>query len=175
MQSQHYAAADLAALGREWISAWNSHDLDRILTLYAEDAEMTSDRIQVLGLAASGTLRGKERLRMYWEGVSAFAQFAFRSDRHLCQPRQRGRVLPERARRADLRISAARCRGQDQAGVGQSSGALNGACATPFNVDRQSNAVIACDKREAFAQGSNATKQSIFLDAARWIASLRSQ
>ena len=60
MQSQHYAAADLAALGREWISAWNSHDLERILALYTEDAEMTSDRIQALGLEPSGTLRGKE-------------------------------------------------------------------------------------------------------------------
>jgi ketosteroid isomerase-like protein len=66
MQSQHYAAADLAALGREWIAAWNSHDLERILALYAEDAEMTSDRIQALGLEASGTLRGKDKLRMYW-------------------------------------------------------------------------------------------------------------
>jgi ketosteroid isomerase-like protein len=66
MQSQHYAAADLAALGREWIAAWNSHDLERILALYAEDAEMTSDRIQALGLEASGTLRGEESLRMYW-------------------------------------------------------------------------------------------------------------
>ena len=53
MQSQHYPAADLAALGREWISAWNSHDLERILALYADDAEMTSDKIQALGLAAS--------------------------------------------------------------------------------------------------------------------------
>jgi hypothetical protein len=37
--------------------------------------------------------------------------------------------------------------------------------------------VIACDKREAFAQGSKATKQSsFFLVASRsWIASLRSQ
>src|SRR3989442_10172061 len=66
MQSQHYAAADLAALGREWIAAWNSHDLDRILALYAEDSEMTSDRIQALGLEASGTLRGKDMLRVYW-------------------------------------------------------------------------------------------------------------
>jgi hypothetical protein len=36
-------------------------------------------------------------------------------------------------------------------------------------------AVIACDKREAFAQGSEATKQSIYPLAAAWIASLRSQ
>jgi hypothetical protein len=35
--------------------------------------------------------------------------------------------------------------------------------------------VIACDKREAFAQGSKATKQSILSFRAAWIASLRSQ
>jgi hypothetical protein len=36
--------------------------------------------------------------------------------------------------------------------------------------------VIACDKREAFAQGSNATKQSILSSLFDlWIASLRSQ
>ena len=32
--------------------------------------------------------------------------------------------------------------------------------------------VIACDKRVAFAQESEATKQSIYLRAERWIASL---
>ena len=35
--------------------------------------------------------------------------------------------------------------------------------------------VIACDKHEAFAQGSEATKQSIYPRAETWIASLRSQ
>jgi hypothetical protein len=36
--------------------------------------------------------------------------------------------------------------------------------------------VIACDKREAFAQGSAATKQSILtICSVVWIASLRSQ
>jgi hypothetical protein len=35
--------------------------------------------------------------------------------------------------------------------------------------------VIACDKREAFAQGSAATKQSMPPRVALWIASLRSQ
>jgi hypothetical protein len=38
-----------------------------------------------------------------------------------------------------------------------------------------STAVIACDKRKAFAQGSEATKQSMPQHAAAWIASLRSQ
>ena len=66
MQSPHHAAADIAALGREWIAAWNSHDLERVLALYSDDAEMTSNKIQALGFEASGTLRGKDRLRAYW-------------------------------------------------------------------------------------------------------------
>jgi ketosteroid isomerase-like protein len=67
MQNSHRGASDLAALGKEWIAAWNSHDLERILVLYTDDSEMTSGRISLLGLDASGTLRGKHRLRQYWE------------------------------------------------------------------------------------------------------------
>ncbi len=63
---QPHDAARLAALGRDWIAAWNAHDLERILALYAEDSEMTSDKIFALGLDASGTVRGKDRLRAYW-------------------------------------------------------------------------------------------------------------
>lgn len=66
MQAQSHAAADLSSLGRDWIAAWNSRDLERILALYAEDSEMTSDRIQALGFDSGGTLRGKAKLRMYW-------------------------------------------------------------------------------------------------------------
>jgi ketosteroid isomerase-like protein len=62
----HHEATHLAALGRDWIAAWNSHDLERVLALYAEDTEMTSDRIPALGFDASGTVRGKPTLRAYW-------------------------------------------------------------------------------------------------------------
>jgi ketosteroid isomerase-like protein len=62
----HHESADLAALGRKWIAAWNSHDLERVLALYAEDSEMTSDKIPALGFDPSGTLRGKPKLRAYW-------------------------------------------------------------------------------------------------------------
>ena len=63
---QPHDPARLAALGREWIAAWNSHDLERVLALYDDDCEMTSDKIPALGFGASGTLRGKDRLRAYW-------------------------------------------------------------------------------------------------------------
>ena len=44
MPASHHPQ-DLAALGRQWVEAWNSRDLERVLSLYAEDTEMTSDRI----------------------------------------------------------------------------------------------------------------------------------
>jgi len=65
----HRAASDLAALGREWVEAWNSRDLERVLTLYSDEAEMTSDRIPEVAGEPSGTLHGKDALRSYWGKV----------------------------------------------------------------------------------------------------------
>lgn len=62
----HHDSSKLTALGHEWIARWNSHDLEHILALYADDAEMTSDVIALRGLDPTGTLQGKERLRFYW-------------------------------------------------------------------------------------------------------------
>jgi hypothetical protein len=66
MAHPHHDPAFLPALGKEWITTWNSHDLERILALYAEDSEMTSDVIPKLGLDSSGTIHGKAMLRKYW-------------------------------------------------------------------------------------------------------------
>jgi ketosteroid isomerase-like protein len=57
-----YDATRLTTLGHEWIAAWNRRDLDRVLALYAEDFEMTSEHIHAMGFDASGTLRGKSRV-----------------------------------------------------------------------------------------------------------------
>jgi ketosteroid isomerase-like protein len=59
-------AGHLAALGQEWVAAWNSRDLERVLALYADNTEMTSDRIPALGFDPSGTVHGKAILRAYW-------------------------------------------------------------------------------------------------------------
>jgi ketosteroid isomerase-like protein len=66
MAQRHHDPAFCAALGKQWIDAWNSHDLERILALYSDDSEMTSDKIPLLGLDPTGTLRGKDGLRQYW-------------------------------------------------------------------------------------------------------------
>ena len=62
----HHAPSDLTALGREWVAAWNARDLERVLKLYSEDVEMTSDHIPRMGFDASGTVHGKDALRAYW-------------------------------------------------------------------------------------------------------------
>ena len=54
---------------REWIEAWNSHDLDRILSHYTDDFEITSPMIKVALGVDSGTLRGKDSVRRYWSAA----------------------------------------------------------------------------------------------------------
>ncbi|MCI0507805.1 MAG: nuclear transport factor 2 family protein [Gammaproteobacteria bacterium] len=51
---------------REWVEAWNSHNLDKILTHYADDFEMNSPIIQQLVKEPSGCLKGKDAVRAYW-------------------------------------------------------------------------------------------------------------
>ena len=48
---------------REWIAAWNAHDLERILALYADDAELVSPFVSRLTGRSDGSLRGKAALR----------------------------------------------------------------------------------------------------------------
>ena len=50
----------------EWIAAWNSHDLDRILSHYADDVEVTTPMIKLAMGVYDGTVRGKDAARQYW-------------------------------------------------------------------------------------------------------------
>ncbi len=74
--------AEAESFAQEWLEAWNSHDLEAILAHYAEDVELTSPFVvQVLG-DPSGTIKGKEHLRMYISmGLSMFPDLHF----HLIQ------------------------------------------------------------------------------------------
>jgi len=52
---------------KEWIEAWNSHNLDRILEHYTDDFEITSPMIKISLGTETGTLKGKQTARNYWE------------------------------------------------------------------------------------------------------------
>ena len=56
--ADHFAA--------DWIDAWNTHDLDRVLSHYTDDFEMSSPVIIKVAGEPSGTLQGKEAVGSYW-------------------------------------------------------------------------------------------------------------
>jgi hypothetical protein len=57
--AEHFAA--------DWIASWNAHDLERILSHYADDFEMSSPVIVQVAGEPSGTLRGKAAVGAYWK------------------------------------------------------------------------------------------------------------
>jgi len=63
----------------EWVDAWNSHDLERILSHYTEDFEMSSPYIVQLMNDPAGTLKGKDKVRAYWKlGLEALPDLHFK-------------------------------------------------------------------------------------------------
>ena len=58
------AAFSPAAFAQEWVAAWNAHDLERILSHYAEDVVFISPRAQQI--VGTARLEGKPALRAYW-------------------------------------------------------------------------------------------------------------
>ncbi len=59
-------ALDFDQIAREWMEAWNAHDLERILSHYAPDVVFHSPFIVKLTGKADGCLRGVDALRPYF-------------------------------------------------------------------------------------------------------------
>jgi ketosteroid isomerase-like protein len=75
---ERLTAAWAREFAEEWVAAWNSHDLDRILAHYRDDFEMSSPLIIERMGEPSGTLKGKEAIRRYWEiGLAAIPLLHF--------------------------------------------------------------------------------------------------
>lgn len=71
-------AAFAHELATEWVAAWNSGDLDRILGHYVDDFEMRSPLIAQRGFSPTGALTGKAAIRPYWTaGLAATPPIRF--------------------------------------------------------------------------------------------------
>jgi hypothetical protein len=65
-------------LAHYWVSAWNSHDLDAIMSHYAGEVILTSPVATKLLNDASGRVVGKDALRSYFKlGLAAYPNLAF--------------------------------------------------------------------------------------------------
>lgn len=61
-----------------WVSAWNSHDLDKIMLHYSADVVLVSPVAAKILSDPSGVLRGTETLRAYFKrGLEAYPNLKF--------------------------------------------------------------------------------------------------
>ncbi len=51
---------------RDWVGAWNAHDLEKILTHYSEDFTIETPMAAKLYPQSHGTVLGKSEVRKYW-------------------------------------------------------------------------------------------------------------
>src|SRR6516162_200429 len=66
------------AFARQWVAAWNSHDLDAIVSHYAPDVVLTSPVAAKILSDPSGTVRGETALRDYFRrGLEAYPDLHF--------------------------------------------------------------------------------------------------
>ncbi len=56
-------------IARAWARAFNEHDVDGILALYAEHATHTSPKIRALHPETGGKLLGKPAIEAWWRGA----------------------------------------------------------------------------------------------------------
>ncbi len=66
------------AFAEDWIASWNDHDLDRIISHYANDVEYYSVFLAKLTENKTGKLQGKDKLREYLSrGLAAYPDLHF--------------------------------------------------------------------------------------------------
>ena len=71
------SAGLIAEFEREWIGAWNAHDLDRILAHYRDDVRFVSPFAARFG-APHGQLSGRRALREYFaRGLATYPALRF--------------------------------------------------------------------------------------------------
>jgi predicted ester cyclase len=66
-------------LANHWVTAWNLHDLDLIMTHYDDAIELTSPAAAQLLGTVDGKVVGKANLRAYFQrGLEAYPELNFR-------------------------------------------------------------------------------------------------
>jgi len=61
--------SDPQQFAKDWVEAWNSHDLARILAHYDDDVILTSPRVKEIIGVPGGVVRGKAALSDYFHAA----------------------------------------------------------------------------------------------------------
>jgi len=69
---------DIKDFARNWIEAWNSHNLDGIMSHYEDDVVLTSPVASTILNSPSGTVEGRVALREYFKrGLEVYPNLNF--------------------------------------------------------------------------------------------------
>lgn len=67
------------AIAQEWIDAWNGHNIDVIMSYYADNIEFSSPFVVKLTGDPKGILNGKAALRVYFlKALAAYPKLRFK-------------------------------------------------------------------------------------------------
>jgi len=65
-------------IAQDWLDSWNRHDLDPIMSHYAEDVELTSPFVAQITGDPTGTVKGKAALQAYFaKGLATYPDLRF--------------------------------------------------------------------------------------------------
>jgi hypothetical protein len=82
-----------------WINAFNAHDLERLLSLYAEDAVHFSPKLKIKRPESGGWLTGKPALKDWWsEAFNRIPSLEYQLKNLIVNERQ---ILMEYLRKAE--------------------------------------------------------------------------
>ena len=54
-------------IAKKWLQAFNEHDLEKLLSLYDEDAVHFSPKLKVRKPETNGLIKGKSEMRIWWK------------------------------------------------------------------------------------------------------------
>ena len=57
----------LKTIARNWLDAFNRHDIEKILELYDDQAEHYSPKLKLQSPETNGLIRGKDAMRAWWK------------------------------------------------------------------------------------------------------------
>jgi hypothetical protein len=57
----------LINIARQWFDAFNEHNLEKLLSLYSEDAQHYSPKLKIRNPESNGLIKGKDSLRLWWK------------------------------------------------------------------------------------------------------------
>jgi limonene-1,2-epoxide hydrolase len=87
------------SIGRAWMRAFNAHDVDALVALYAEHGTHTSPKIRALHPDTGGKLVGHAALRAWWsDSITRIPSLRYEATAFTASPE---RVFVEYVRHAD--------------------------------------------------------------------------